>query len=77
MFRLEAMAPVRMRRVAIVAPREAMRGALVRVAEAGCIEIDRIDDAGSGGPSAAPGSAVRRLRHARVEPRRAALSAAP
>ncbi|WP_346160719.1 V-type ATPase 116kDa subunit family protein [Streptomyces mordarskii] len=77
------MTPVRMRRVAIVAPREAMRSALVRVAEAGCVEIDSIDsidsidDAGSVGPSAAPGSAVRRLRHARVEPPRAILSVAP
>ncbi|MER8162030.1 V-type ATPase 116kDa subunit family protein [Streptomyces sp. NPDC094472] len=71
------MTPVRMRRVAIVAPREGLRGALVRVASAGCVEIDRVDDGGSSGPSAAPGSASRRLRSTRVEPRRAALSVGP
>jgi V/A-type H+-transporting ATPase subunit I len=36
----EAVRPVRMQRVAVVAPRDALRDALVRVAEAGVVEID-------------------------------------
>ncbi|MCC2274405.1 ATPase [Streptomyces sp. ET3-23] len=42
----EAALPVRMRRVAIVAPREALRDTLVRTAEAGCVEIDTGGEAG-------------------------------
>ncbi|MCM2579754.1 V-type ATPase 116kDa subunit family protein [Streptomyces meridianus] len=53
------MAPVRMQRVAVVAPREVLRQTLVRLAEAGCVEIDHPDDRGHGG---APGSAAHRLR---------------
>ena len=40
-----AMVPVRMARVAIVAPQRALRETLVRLADAGCVDIDRIDDA--------------------------------
>ncbi|MEU5644470.1 V-type ATPase 116kDa subunit family protein [Streptomyces milbemycinicus] len=81
MLRLEKMAPVRMRRVAIVAPRAALRDALVRVAEAGCVEIEAaVERSAGGGPDAphtAPGSAARRLRASRTEPERAVLSAVP
>ncbi|GAU69801.1 Rhs family protein [Streptomyces sp. NBRC 110611] len=73
MLRAETVTPVRMQRVAIVAPHEALREALVRIAEAGCIEIDRIDDGGPG----APGSATRRLQRVRGEAKGAALSAFP
>ncbi|MFD8382321.1 V-type ATPase 116kDa subunit family protein [Streptomyces sp. NPDC059679] len=78
MLRPEPMVPVRMRRVAIVAPRAALRDVLVRVADAGCVEIDRAD--GGGGPDApqtAPGSAARRLRASRAAPECAVLSAVP
>ncbi|MFF9173247.1 V-type ATPase 116kDa subunit family protein [Streptomyces sp. NPDC014793] len=51
----EPMTPVRMRRVAVVVPRTALRDALVRIAEAGCVELDRA-------PDAAPGPAAQRLR---------------
>ncbi|WNM32132.1 V-type ATPase 116kDa subunit family protein [Streptomyces sp. Li-HN-5-11] len=51
----EAMAPVRMRRVAVVVPRAALRDALVRIAEAGCVELDRVEEA-------VPGPAALRLR---------------
>lgn len=77
--RMQAAIPVRMQRVAIVAPRAALRETLVRIAEAGCVEIDRIDDAGPGegvGPGEAD-SATRRLRRARGEPEGAVLSARP
>ncbi|ARF53379.1 V-type ATPase 116kDa subunit family protein [Streptomyces gilvosporeus] len=73
MLRAEALIPVRMQRVAIVAPREVLRETLVEIAEAGCVEIDRIDDGGPG----APGSATRRLRPARTEAESAVLSARP
>ncbi|MGW3108957.1 V-type ATPase 116kDa subunit family protein [Streptomyces sp. NPDC001100] len=46
-------APVRMQRVAVVAPRDALRDVLVRVADAGCVELDRADDAARAtGPAA-------------------------
>ncbi|MFK0110069.1 V-type ATPase 116kDa subunit family protein [Streptomyces sp. NPDC091217] len=51
----EGMTPVRMRRVAVVVPRAALRDALVRVAEAGCVELDRVEET-------APGPAALRLR---------------
>ncbi|GAA2244243.1 MULTISPECIES: V-type ATPase 116kDa subunit family protein [Kitasatospora] len=51
----ETVAPVRMQRVAIVAPQAALREVLVRIADAGCVEIDRIEEA-------APGPAGRRLQ---------------
>ncbi|MFG2859182.1 V-type ATPase 116kDa subunit family protein [Streptomyces sioyaensis] len=73
MLRAEAVIPVRMQRVAIVAPREVLRETLVKIAEAGCVEIDRIDEGGPG----APGPAGRRLQRARTEAERAVLSARP
>ncbi|MGW7543183.1 V-type ATPase 116kDa subunit family protein [Streptomyces sp. NPDC054770] len=51
----EGMTPVRMRRVAVVVPRVALRDALVRIAEAGCVELDRAEET-------APGPAALRLR---------------
>ena len=45
--------PIRMRRVAIVAPRTALRDALVQVADAGCVQLDA-----GGGEDGRPGSAV-------------------
>jgi len=56
-------APVRMQRVAVVAPRAALRDVLVRVADAGCVELDRADDAARG-----TGPAARRLQALRAEP---------
>ncbi|MFM9632634.1 MULTISPECIES: V-type ATPase 116kDa subunit family protein [Streptomyces] len=70
MFRPEVMIPVRMQRVAIVAPRTALRETLVRVAEAGCVEIDS-DDGG------VRGEAARKLQRLRTEPADAVLSAGP
>ena len=67
----EALTPVRMQRVAIVAPHAALRETLVLIAGAGCMEIDRIDGPGRG----ARGAALR-LRRLRTEPTEAALSAA-
>ncbi|MEU9760333.1 V-type ATPase 116kDa subunit family protein [Streptomyces sp. NPDC047985] len=69
----EAMTPVRMQRVAIVAPREALRETLVRLADAGCVEIDRTEGPGQG----ERGPAARRLKLLRAEPPRAMLSADP
>ncbi|MFI1332707.1 V-type ATPase 116kDa subunit family protein [Streptomyces sp. NPDC020845] len=81
MLRHEPMVPVRMRRVAIVAPRAALRDVLVKVAEAGCIEIEAAGRQSVGGgldaPQTAPGSAARRLRASRAEPGSAVLSAVP
>ncbi|TQE21328.1 ATPase [Streptomyces ipomoeae] len=65
--------PVRMRRVAIVAPEKALRESLVRIAEAGCVEIDL---AGDGGPDVR-GPAATRLQRVRSEPARPVLSDAP
>ncbi|MEU8617817.1 V-type ATPase 116kDa subunit family protein [Streptomyces sp. NPDC048623] len=39
----EHLLPVRMRRVALVAPTAALRDTLVRVADAGCVELDRVE----------------------------------
>ncbi|MER7467278.1 V-type ATPase 116kDa subunit family protein [Streptomyces sp. NPDC097981] len=69
----EAARPVRMQRVAIVAPQETLRKTLVRIAEAGNVEIDRIDDPAH----AAPGPAARRLQRLRTEPAGALLCSAP
>ncbi|OLZ63163.1 ATPase [Streptomyces sp. IMTB 2501] len=44
-----------MRRVAVVVPQAALRDALVRIAEAGCVELDRVEEA-------VPGPAGLRLR---------------
>ena len=69
-----AMVPVRMARVAIVAPQRALRETLVRLADAGCVDIDRIDDAARD----VPGSAARRLRRRPPAPEpAAALSPVP
>lgn len=73
MLRAEAAVPVRMRRVAIVAPEEALRECLVRIAEAGCVEVDL---AGDGGPGIR-GPAATRLQRLRAEPVQALLSEAP
>ncbi|MEV0173551.1 V-type ATPase 116kDa subunit family protein [Streptomyces sp. NPDC050803] len=50
----DTLAPARMQRVAVVAPRDALRDTLVRVADAGCVELDRPDGTGHGtlGPAA-------------------------
>ncbi len=48
MRRPEAFEPVRMRRIAVVAPADALRAALVRVADAGAVELD--DDRGGEAP---------------------------
>ncbi|MEU9124979.1 V-type ATPase 116kDa subunit family protein [Streptomyces sp. NPDC048506] len=69
----EAVRPVRMQRVAIVAPQETLRETLIRIAEAGNVEIDRIDDPAH----AAPGPAARRLQRMRTEPSGALLCAVP
>jgi V/A-type H+/Na+-transporting ATPase subunit I len=69
---LEAAAPVRMRRVALVAPAASLRGVLVQVADAGVMEIDQAaPDNGLAGPSA------RLLRAASREHEAPALSATP
>lgn len=69
----EAMVPVRMQRVALVAPDRALREALVRLADAGCVEIDRVADAARD----RPGTATRRLRRLGSPAGPSALSAAP
>ena len=51
--------PVRMRRVALVASQDALREALVRVADLGAVELDRGDT-----QQAMPGQAARLLQHA-------------
>lgn len=73
MLRAETAVPVRMRRVAVVAPKKALRESLVRIAEAGCVDIDL---AGDGGPDVR-GSAATRLQRLRTEPAQPALSEAP
>ncbi|MES4891582.1 V-type ATPase 116kDa subunit family protein [Streptomyces sp. NPDC096012] len=55
----EAVTPVRMRRVAVVVPQAALRDALVRIAEEGCVELDRAEEA-------APGAAAARLGRLRA-----------
>ncbi|MFF9244180.1 V-type ATPase 116kDa subunit family protein [Streptomyces sp. NPDC014776] len=73
MLRAESAIPVRMRRVAVVAPERALRESLVRIAEAGCVEIDLADD---GGPDVR-GPAARRLQRLRAEPAQPVLSEVP
>ncbi|WP_225320919.1 V-type ATPase 116kDa subunit family protein [Streptomyces luteolifulvus] len=68
----EAAVPVRMRRVAIVAPVDALRESLVRIAEAGCVEVDLVGD---GGPDVR-GPAATRLQRLRAESAHPALSEA-
>jgi V/A-type H+-transporting ATPase subunit I len=57
----EVMTPVRMRRVAVVVPHVALRESLVRIAEAGCVELDRVEEA-------APGAAAQRLQRLQARP---------
>jgi V/A-type H+-transporting ATPase subunit I len=64
--------PVRMQRVAVVAPREALRPALVRVADAGTVELDEAADA-----VASPGNAGQRLTRLHAAAAAPALSARP
>ena len=59
----EAAAPVRMRRVAVVAPAGSLREVLVAVADAGAVEIDH-----SEGGRGSPGEAAHRLQHAGQAP---------
>ncbi|MER5506531.1 V-type ATPase 116kDa subunit family protein [Streptomyces sp. NPDC002766] len=65
-------APVRMQRVAVVAPRGALRDVLVRVADAGCVELDHPDDAPHG-----TGPAARALQALRAEAAPPLLSLSP
>jgi len=67
---LDAVAPVRMRRVAVVAPADALRDVLVQVASAAAVEFDD-----GNREQAAPGQAARRLQHAGQAPSMPALSA--
>ncbi|MFG2549388.1 V-type ATPase 116kDa subunit family protein [Streptomyces sp. NPDC048581] len=62
-----------MRRVAVVAPEKALRESLVRIAEAGCVDIDLAGDAG---PDVRRAAATR-LQRLRTEPAQPALSEAP
>jgi V/A-type H+-transporting ATPase subunit I len=54
----ETLEPVRMQRVALVAPQRTWRPVLVAVADAGVVELDRVTDASE----TAPGEAARRLQ---------------
>ena len=63
--------PVRMRRVAMVAPEDALRDVLVCVAAAAALEVDRGDR-----EQVTPGDAARLLQHAGQPPRRPVLSVA-
>jgi V/A-type H+/Na+-transporting ATPase subunit I len=69
---LDAAAPVRMKRVALVVPAASLRDVLVEVADAGTMEIDE-----SGTDFGAPGPAARLLRAAGREHQAPALSAVP
>ncbi|MFE9644500.1 V-type ATPase 116kDa subunit family protein [Streptomyces sp. NPDC006365] len=73
MLRAEAAVPVRMRRVAIMAPEQALRESLVRIAESGCVEVDL---AGDGGPEVR-GPAATRLQRLRAESAQPVLCEAP
>ena len=67
---LDAVAPARMRRVAVVAPAAALRDVLVMVADSGAAQLGFADgapagtDSGPRGPAAEPGEAARRLQRA-------------
>ncbi len=69
----EGAQPVRMQRVAVVAPRERLRDALVRVADAGTVELDPAAEA----RAPAQGEAARRLTRLHTGPAVPRLSAAP
>ncbi|MGZ4550844.1 MAG: V-type ATPase 116kDa subunit family protein [Blastococcus sp.] len=64
--------PVRMQRVAVVAPGEALRSALLRVADAGTVELDAAADG-----SAPPGGAAARLTRLHAASVAPALNAVP
>jgi V/A-type H+-transporting ATPase subunit I len=68
----DAALPVRMRRIAIVAPAGSLRDVLVAVASAAAVQIDD----GNGG-QATPGEAARRLQHAGRPAQRSALTLDP
>jgi V/A-type H+/Na+-transporting ATPase subunit I len=73
---LDAVAPARMKRVALVAPEGALRDVLVRVADAGAVDFGQADGTGAApGDTAGPGEAARRLRRAGHPVPDAALSA--
>ncbi|MGW0748159.1 V-type ATPase 116kDa subunit family protein [Streptomyces sp. NPDC002587] len=55
----ENLLPVRMRRVALVAPSTAMRDTLVRIADQGCVELDHVES-GESAPAAAASAAASR-----------------
>ena len=67
---LEAVAPVRMTRIILVAPEDALRDVLVRVADSGTVEIDLPD-----GRQAPPSEMAARLQHAGQAPSAPGLSA--
>jgi V/A-type H+/Na+-transporting ATPase subunit I len=78
---LDSVIPARMKRVALIAPEPSLRDVLVRVADAGAVEIGP-----AGGEASAPdpvagepgaGEAARRLRHASSPATGAVLSAVP
>ena len=61
----EAMAPVRMERIALLAPSDTLRDALVRVADAGVVQFD---DVGARDDSAASEAAQRLQRLGSIRP---------
>ena len=67
---LDAVAPVRMTRITLVAPEDALRDVLVRVADSGTVEIDLPD-----GRQAPPSEMAARLQHAGQAPSAPGLSA--
>ena len=67
---LDAVAPVRMTRITLVAPEDALRDVLVRVAESGTVEIDLPDCR-----QPPPGELATRLQHAGQAPSAPVLSA--
>jgi V/A-type H+/Na+-transporting ATPase subunit I len=67
---LDAVAPVRMTRITLVAPEDTLRDVLVRVADSGTVEIDPPDCR-----QASPGEAAARLQHAGQAPSTPVLSA--
>jgi V/A-type H+/Na+-transporting ATPase subunit I len=79
---LDAVTPARMKRVALVAADEALRDVLVRIADAGAVEIGLAGgEASAPGPGAGEpgtaGEAARRLQHAGRPVTGALLSASP
>jgi V/A-type H+-transporting ATPase subunit I len=64
----EATEPVRMQRVALVTPADHLRDMLVRIADAGTVEIDGVNPADRPGQNdASTGDAGRRLQHLHVD----------